>query len=436
MSTVTSPVAPAARSSTLDAVRGFAVLGILTMNMAFFAMPYQAADTPIIYGGDTGADLFAWLMQETFCDGRMRAIFSMLFGAGLWLQWQKAIRDDYEVRFGDVWSRRCVWLVVFGMIHGYLLLWPGDILFTYGICGLFLFPFRRMKARGQLLFAIAFMLIATGAGLLEVFDRAEAVENYEAAMTIAAAGEVELTEEQSEAIEDWEEMIAERHPEAESIQGAIEAAQGSWLDMFAVTSEWVFKMETKLLYLSLFWDAFCMMLLGMVLMRWRIFTGEAPTWCYFALIALGYGVVAPFSWFVAREWADSGFPADSVDFKFVKNSTYQFARALNGLAHVSVLVLLCRAATLRRLLHPLAAVGRTAFSNYILQTLVCTTFFYGFGLGYYGHLSRAEQMLFMLGVWALALIWSPLWLRRFRFGPLEWLWRRLVHGRARSVTNP
>ena len=421
-----TPVAPDRRSTTLDAVRGLAVLGILVMNLPYFAMPFVAADDPSIWGGVEGADLATWYAQTILFDGKLRAIFSMLFGAGLWMQWQKAEREGNAALFGDVWSRRCIWLAAFGIVHGYLLQWPGDILFTYGVTGLFLFPFRRLGNRGTLIAAGVVLLIATVVAALGPLDRMEQAENYNAAIGVRDSG-VELSASQTAAIKTWNDARAAADPNGGFVQGILATMRGGWLGSFAAQAGWTFKLETSLYYLILFWDALAMMLIGIVMMRWGIFTGAARTRSYVILVLLGYLVAVPLVGLGAHAVASTGFDPQQLGGALFLDLIYHPTRVFIGLAHVAVVVLIARSRTGAAILRPLAAVGRMAFSNYILQTVLCTTLFFGFGFGMFGHLSRSQQMLVALGVWVVALCWSPLWLRRYRFGPLEWTWRSLVH---------
>ena len=420
------PLAPDRRSLTMDAVRGLAVLGILVMNILFFSMPIQHMQGPFAFGGDRGLDLLTWQIQSAFFDGKMRGIFSMLFGAGLLLQWRKAVSEGYAARFGDLWSRRCIWLVAFGMVHGYLLQWPGDILFAYGLAGLFLFPFRRLRPGRQLLAGILVMVLVSGLGLWPALQHMGMVAEFQEASTAQQAG-TESTKSAQEAMDGWQEMLASRSSESEGAQEAVEAMRGGWLDSLFATAGPTFKMETTLTYLMLFWDALGLMLVGLALMHWGVFTGKARTSTYALLLAIGFGLAGTGWWWNDATWAGAGFPPDDVWHGLIKSVLYQPQRLLVALAHVSLLVLLVRARPVQLLLRPLQAVGRMAFSNYILQTVLCTTLFYGFGFGWYGHLSRSQQMLVVFAVWCVALLWSPLWLRAYRFGPLEWAWRSLVH---------
>ena len=163
------------------------------------------------------------------------------------------------------------------------------------------------------------------------------------------------------------------------------------------------------------------MLIGMALYRWGVLTAARPRDTYVTIAVVGlviglpliaYGTVRNF----AADWA--------IDYSLFLGSQFNYWGApLVSLGYISVVMLVWQSGRVGRITKPLAAVGQTALSNYILQTLVCTTIFYGHGLGLFGRVDRATQVLIMLGVWALQLILSSLWVKRFRYGPLEWLWR-------------
>lgn len=425
MSPHSSPVQPQERAASIDAIRGLAVLGILVMNIAWFATVQGAVHYPTEFGGMSDWDRWSWYLQAMFFNGRMRGLFSMLFGVGLYLQWQKAQRDGYEGQFGDLWTRRCVWLVLFGMIHGYLMQWPGDILFTYGICGLFLFPFRKLKNWSLLLFGFLVLGVATTMGTLGSLEMVEGVAKYKAAAAAKAAGK-ELDDKQKKAIEQHEKRAAKRSREAMAEEAEKERQKG-WWETFLSRGSFTHKMESSLLYDYLFWDCFSFMLLGLALGRWGFFHGHSPTWVYGLMLALGYLVAAPWALYLAKSWADTGYDHLVTDTSVPMRLTFHVERLLGALAHASLLVLLMRFAAVTQALAPLIAVGRTAFSNYVMQTVFGTVIFYGWGLAWFGELVRWQQMVYCLCFWVFAMVVSTLWLKKFRFGPLEWLWRTVVH---------
>jgi uncharacterized protein len=216
-------------------------------------------------------------------------------------------------------------------------------------------------------------------------------------------------------------------PTEEKIEEEIAAHRGSWLEQMPHRAEMSFFMETFVFLILFAWRAGGLMLIGMAFYRWGIFSGKRSLAFYAALIAAGgfigiplitYGVHRNF----AAEWR--------IDFSFFEGSQYNYwGSLLVSLGYVGLVMIACNIRRLEALTRPLAAVGQMALTNYLLQTIICTTIFYGHGFGQFGNFSRVQQILTVLAVWALQLIASPIWLRYFRFGPFEWLWRSLSYWR-------
>jgi uncharacterized protein len=204
--------------------------------------------------------------------------------------------------------------------------------------------------------------------------------------------------------------------------------RGSYATVFAYRWDYHHGFQSGYLYYYFVWDVLGMMLVGMGLMRLGFFDGRLCTRAYAAMLAAG-AVVAALSFLSAKAWADTKFSAGELELRFLRGSLYGVVRGIGGLSWAAALVLLLRAGVLGWLLRTLAAVGRLAFSNYVLQTVCCTLFFFGYGLGYYAELSRSQLLLVWLGVTVVQVAFSLLWLRRFQFGPLEWAWRALTYWR-------
>ena len=392
------PLAEAGRIDAIDVLRGVAVLGILVMNVQAFAMPESAYFNPTAYGDLEGANLLVWVAGRMLADQKFMTIFSMLFGASIVLMTERA-----EAR-GDarrLHYRRMGWLLVIGLLHAHLL-WSGDILFLYAVCGMLVYPLRRQPPGRLLALGVAMLAIASGhsvwTGLTLPYWPEEARSSF--------------------IREVWQ-------PTPEMIARELAAYRGTWLDRQAVRSESALEFETYFLITWGLWRAGGLMLIGMALFRSGVFSAERSPRFHAALIgvalALGlplvaFGIVTDF----ARGWPLWSF--------FVGAQLNYWPSIAVSLGYVGAVMLACRAPALRGLTRPVAAVGRTALTNYLLQTLLCTTLFYGHGLGWFGSVDRVGQAGVVVAVWAIQLVASPLWLRRFRFGPAEWAWRSLTYG--------
>lgn len=427
--TAPAPVLARDRILALDVVRGLAVLGILVMNVVEFGQPLHAYENPTGGGGSTGFSLWTWFAQVALFDGRMRALFSMLFGAGLVLIDQRMQRQGRGGAAADLLLRRCLWLVPFGIVHRFLLQWTGDILYMYGLLGVIAVAFRRARPRTQIIAGLlcltAFVPIAFWHHHQPAKQRAAAVE---AARLVDAGEPVPKDVEQMR--ERWERRNTP--PKASAAQAEIDAMRGSYGTVFAWRWDYHHDFQSDYLYYYFVWDVLGMMLLGMGLMQLGFFAGSLRTPVYQVMLALGL-VAAAVSYWWARAWAATGFSAGALELRLLHDCSYGYVRGLGGLGWAAALILVVRAGALPWLTVPLAAVGRMAFSNYILQTICCTLFFFGHGFGWYGELSRAKLMVVWLGVTAVQIAFSMAWLRSFRFGPMEWAWRSLTYGRRQPL---
>lgn len=422
-----SPLPSKERLIALDTVRGLAVLGILVMNIVEFAWPFEAYENPAYAGGSTGADLWAWYLQTTLFDGKMRALFSMLFGAGLVLIAQRMEAQGRSAGTADLLLRRCLWLVPFGIAHRFLLQWSGDILYQYGLLGLVAVAFRHLRARSLVVLGIVTLTAFVPIGLWGHAKTAKIRDQAAEATRLESAGET-VPAELAQAKKRWTAKLDSVPPKAETLEKEIAEVQGSWPRVFANRWDYHHTFQSAYLYYYFVWDVLGMMFLGMGLMKCGYFAGRVPTTWHVVLIAVGAATAIAIG-FWGKAWQDTGFSAGALGVHTVRQVTYAYSRALVGLAWASGLLLVLRAGILARTTNALAAVGRLAFSNYVLQTICCTLLFFGYGFGLYGKVPRAWLMAIVLGVSLVQIVFSLLWLRWFRFGPLEWAWRSLTYGK-------
>jgi uncharacterized protein len=419
------PRGRAERISALDTLRGFALLGILLMNIVGFGLYHGSYDDPTVHGGATGWNLIAWVVLHILAEGKMRCLFTLSFGASAILL---TSRLEGTGLGGDIYYRRTFWLLLFGLTHAYLL-WYGDILFPYAICGLFLFPFRRLPARGLLALGLVLMVLLMAAYAGRGYMIGDTIAAGQAAEALAADG-VELTKEQKKALEEWEEIRTVRRPTPDELQEHVEQWRGAPFDILKVRASLVAPFHSKPLYHPLFWDMLSMMFLGMGLMKLGFFEGNGTYRFYAGLAAAGYAIGIPVNAYSAKVLIDSDFDIITHALSY---STYDIGRLSIALGHFAVLMILCKAHAWRWITGPLAAIGQTAFSNYILQSILCTFLFTGMGLGLFGRLERYQLYYVVAGVWLIEWIVSPLWLRYYRFGPLEWAWRSLTYWKRQPM---
>lgn len=400
------------RIVTIDAIRGFAVCGILVMNIVSMGMPVYAYVDPHYYGGATGIDLFAWAAAYVLVDGKLRALFTMLFGASLLL-----ITDAAEERRpGPTRTHyaRIFWLFVFGMLHAWLV-WYGDILVDYAIAGAIAF-FARKWDKGAIGFA-AFCLIG--------FSLAHSLIEYHDTQILQSLANA--PHPPADAVREWNKVLAQTLPFPDAVAHEVNLYRGGFADVFRIRAETTAAFQTLYLPINMP-ETLGFVLLGMLFYRLDFWTGGWSKRAYVGTILAG-AITIPLYWpLVSAIEAHDFNPA----FLPLADAFTLLLRPFLALAYAAAVILAVQEGAARWLTTRLAAAGRMAFSNYLGTSLIMTTIFYGYGFGLFGQLHRAQLYLLVLGQWVLILGWSPLWLRYFRYGPFEWVWRSLSRGRLVS----
>ncbi len=385
-------------------LRGFALLGILVMNIQALAMPAAAYGNPTAYGDLNGVNWWIWVASHVFADQKFMAIFSMLFGAGVCLFADRATAK--HGKSAGLHYRRTGWLLLFGLAHAHLI-WFGDVLVPYAISALFVYWFRNRRPTTQLIWGVLLLLLPFGFN----FALAEAVQ----AMPAEEVAELRL---------DWK-------PDAATLDEELATYRGGWLEQLPDRVEKALFFETVLLLTYFLWRSAGMMLVGMALYRWGVLSAKRSLLFYrgLLLVAGGFGL---------------GLIGTGVAKNIEANFSFEYTMFLGAqwnywgsvglaLAYTAAVMLALREELFAGLMRRLSAAGQMAFTNYISQSVLCTLLFYGHGLGRFGHFERWQQALVVVSVWALQLLWSPWWLQRFRFGPLEWLWRSLTYWKLQPL---
>jgi uncharacterized protein len=406
------PVRAAERLVSLDFIRGVAVLGILFANITAFGQPYMAYFWPeALTEPATAGDKNVWLFQTIFIDHKFRGLFSLLFGAGIYLFMERAWTRGSGRRLQ---FRRLAFLALFGLIH-YFLIWRGDILTAYAVTGMIALAFVRWSAKTQLvtglcLYVFGFLLMVLMMGgqlamakIPELAGQADpaAIAQIEAAPRDAltsAAEEVELFREGSYP------QIVEK-----------------------VVTEDAGQLVTEVLLVPLT-ETLALVLIGMALYRMGFFSGafdraKMRRWGWIGIVA-GVLVTIPLALWPYR----TGF--DFFTTLFVFNAVGRIGQLPMALGLAALLVLWAPSAAKGWLGSRFAAAGRMAFSNYLGTSIIMMFVFHGWALGLFGYLGRVELFGVVVVTWIAMLAWSKAWLAQFRYGPLEWLWRCLTYGKA------
>jgi len=397
------PVAESERIDSLDVLRGFALLGILVMNIQSFSMPAAAYMNPTAYGDLTGANLWVWLLSHLFADQKFMTIFSAMFGAGIVLMSQRAEAAGRKVT--GLHYRRTFWLIVFGAVHAYLM-WAGDILFVYGICSLWVFWLRRRTPRTLAIVGIIVLLVSPALYLMAGYSMPywppEVIEEFEPA---------------------WS-------PSPEIVAETLAHYRGDFSDQMLSRVPEAIGLHTGALLFWAFWRASGLMLLGMALFKVGFFSAVLSDAVYRKCMIAGAFIGLP----LVAYGVYSNFAAEWVLSRFFFGAPYNyFGSLLVSLAYAAGIMLVCKHRLLPRLTAALAPVGRMALTNYLMQTIIATSIFFGHGLGYFGEVSRVGQVGVVLAIWAVQVPLSSWWLKRFRFGPFEWLWRTLSYMKVQPM---
>ena len=432
--TIPQPVAAADRIKTVDLIRGFALLGILLMNIPGFGINWGSWPA-IIDGPHNSKDFYVLAAIESFFDGTMRGLFSMLFGAGMILFTMNKQEVPGGPSVAEYYYRRLLWLLVFGMFNAFVLLWWGDILFYYALCGMLLFVFRKTNPKWLLVLGLLCMFIT----MFKSQWNWNEFRGKRKAYNEAVAAEKEnkkLTDEQQAAKTEWVEIEKRRTPDTANINPHLRTMQaGSYGTIFMDMLPQNANNEIWWMYDGL-WDMLGMMFIGMALFGWGFFSNKRSASTYAMWLLVGYGIGIPIGVLAFREgllgqFANLGHFVDS--YRVNHGLLYDIRRILLSVGHASLLMLIFKSRIVPWLMKALANVGQMAFTNYLMQSIICTLFFYGYGLGYYGKLKFHEVYYVVLIVWIFQLIVSSIWLNYFRFGPFEWLWRSLTYWKKQPM---
>ena len=402
-----APVSTGERIETLDFIRGLAVMGILAANIVAFGQPFDAYMYPAAFKTDPGdPGGWMWIAQFILIDGKMRGLFTLLFGAGIYLFMEKAWAKG-ATRGLQAW--RLAILAVFGMIH-FFFIWPGDILFYYALFGFLVLACIGWSIRNQLVVG----LLGYMAGVLL----------YAVSMTIPWAIATGLFGDGPEIAETragieasvGETLAASAVPNAAMVSGDYGA-----LVMHRVTEQWYEPLANAFLF---GFETFPLMLLGMALYRMGFFSGAFDRgrmllWGWAGLIGGGLVHLA-----IGLAMRADGFSYYGTLAAFVGWSPLPRLFMVLGMA--ALLVVYAPSAT-GWLGERVRAAGRAAFTNYLGTSIVMMFVFQGWALGLFGELNRPQLYLVVALTCAGMLAWSKPWLDRYRYGPLEWLWRCLTY---------
>ncbi len=377
------------------------MLGILLVNIQSFSMPEAVSANPFLLGSPSGLEYVIWLITYLFACQKFMTIFSMLFGAGILLMSDRLTARTHHVNL--IMYRRFSFLVLIGLIHAYFI-WSGDVLVAYGLCGMVVVAGRKFSPRTLVILGTLLLSIAT--------------------LNLIGLRSWALEQEFLSHFSAW--LPSTTQPAAE-----IAAYRGAWISQNAARFVQAVAAETYSFAVFTFWRVTGLMLLGMALFRWKLFHGEWPKRLYAAMVGFGFIAGVPLTFWGLSFYRTWGW--NSLDAALIAQACNSVASIPLSFAWVGVALLCWRFNLIQGTVCLLANVGRMALTNYICQSLICTTIFYGFGFDMFGKVGRLTQVGYVLGIWAFQLFVSSLWLKHFQFGPLEWLWRSLTYAHLQPL---
>lgn len=430
--TLAAPVSQSERIVILDSLRGIAILGILLMNIPGFALPEPVYGDPSVLNEWGTVNFKTWYFIEWFMEGSQRALFSMLFGAGIILFVTRQEKKVDGLWPADYFLRRQLWLMVFGLFNAFILLWFWDILFHYACLGMIMFTFRRLSPKALIIGAAISLLLMTARENLDAFrDRKMIAKGEVIAMMDTTV--TKLTEQQKADLGAMTEFKEKTSAEGKKkkMEKSLAAVRGGYGGFYEYQSERSFRGEINYLYYG-GWDILVFMFLGMAFFKNGVLMGKASAKVYWGMFIIGLGLGLVLSYFRLKPLIDHQFNY----FDYTKDTPFEFyeiSRTFRAIGIFGLIMLLYKSGWFKWLFTLMRPVGQMAFTNYLMQSLLVGLFFYGVGLGYFGKLERHEIYYVVGATWLLEIVWSHIWLRYFRFGPLEWAWRSLTYWKKQPM---
>ena len=415
------------RIASLDIIRGVAILFVLIMNVRSMGS-YAVELYDVRYPTWTPADYWAALVSWTWLEGTQRGLLELLMGAGIMIMARRAMTPDGPVEIADIHFRRNIWLCLFGLANAFLLLWWGDILLSYGLAAVFLFPFRKLGPKLQCGIAAIFLAALLLNSVHSYREETARLHQAERLVAAEAAGKA-LSKEDDAALKDHRERLERRalmpadNPIAREKIFKADQAHHSTFGAY-----WNAQREKWLITMGFFWpvqaEIVATILIGMALFQWGILQGRARSSLYWAMLIAGYAIGLTLR---------GGFYLEALEFQPGQRWQSMFAeeaRLARTLGHVGLIHLILRSSAGYRALKMFQAPGRMPLTVYLFTSfLMMWIAFAPWGLGLWGEWGHAKLLALAIVVIAAELVAANLWLRHFETGPMEWLWKSLTYWR-------
>lgn len=416
---------------------GVAILGALMLTIRDFGQTKAALNQFVVH--PHGGNYWLLTLTNTLLGSPAYALLIVLFGAGIALFFAQAGSVDTFIR-------RQFWLMAFGLVNAIILLWPNDLLFPLAVVGILVFTLHRLSARGLLVGAIIAGLIFSGKGYWSFSEMQEKYQKYQTVMAIVAKNknlhgtasggaasrkkkQIKLTEEQKSDTTAWKGIVNSTKFDKKANAGEVTAMRGTYDEVWGhVLPKAQFK-EARWLYQLGIWELASLLLLGMALVKWGFFRANFGMRQYTMLAVLGLLVGQGLTWLsmpdLEAKLGDMTNYVTTTQFPLY-DLLMPFVRGASAVGLAALAALIYRSGVLAWFWRAVGAVGEMPLTNYLLQTVLCTLLFYGYGMGFFGDLKPGHLYFIVLELWIIQLVFSVVWLRTFRLGPAEWLWHSLV----------
>lgn len=401
-STISSKIPIKNRIESLDIIRGVVILGILIININYFSTIAIERMNPITNGDFTGLNKWIWILSLVFVKQKFMTIFAILFGAGIYLMSEsnkvKGIKE-YLVHFP-----RMGWLILFGLLHAYLI-WDGDILVSYALTGIVVYFFRNLSPKVLILIGVLTIVGANYSNYFSLFNPQPVSE----------------------------EVSAYWNPSKEAIEQQINQKQIGWIEDTPKRIAVSFRRQTTDFYTFTLWKVMGLMLIGIALMKTKVLTAEKDKKFYIKMFWWSFivGMIVTLPGFI--HYLKSNF--DYQVFTTTHLLSFYLSSITLPFAFIALLMLVVKSEKFKLFKKVISRVGKMAFTNYIMQNIIGTLIFFGYGLGLYGKVDRVFLLQLVVAIWIFQIIFSYYWLNKFNFGPLEWCWRCLTYRKILPLTK-
>lgn len=409
------PTTASERIPSLDFLRGVAILGILFINIESFVYPNPWSSWQ--YGYESAIDHHTRFWVYFLTQGKFYTMFALLFGVGFVIFMERIQQKVNGLRAMDIYARRLLWLFAIGVVHAYFI-WDGDILYHYAICGLFLIPFRSIKSKNLMLivlFLASFLFIKS---YESVSKRQESYSNYTETLN---KEKTKRTEKDKKLITSWESRYSKKTP---NLSKEVEMPKPTYWQGVINSYENHKVHKGEFYYQSLILSSLIVMILGMILFRAGIFS-DYKLWKYYWFITASILIIGLIiNYLRYYHWSYEDHIPNLNTFKAL---LFTFPKEILGVGYILLLNGIYQKYLRNVRFKVFTKIGRTALSNYIFQSIILGILFYGYGFGLHNSFSRFELLGFVVTIWAIQIICTHIWLRNFKQGPLEFLWRKLTY---------